>query len=148
MRIRLFHVKILYADSWSKCFKLKLKQKMRLDSAFSFHYSPMLILLMVRASNNAANRKRMTTVNSISYWLSLAQLKINATCFIAFRMHSLSHKSLFHGTYRLRRLTAFGFVSLIPKTNPWFVVSDADKRQKRKMWYQRARYVVLFLSLW
>ncbi len=37
-------------------------------------------------------------MNSISYWLSLAQLKTNATFLIAFRMHSLSHKILFHDT--------------------------------------------------
>ncbi len=36
-------------------------------------------------------------------------LKTNAAFFIALRMPSLSHKILFHGTYRLRRLTTFGF---------------------------------------
>ncbi len=116
-----------------------------LDNAILFQFSQMLILLMVQASNNAANWKIMTKVNSISYWLSLAQLKTNAAFFFAFRMHSLSHKSLFHGSYRLRRLTAFLFVSLIPKTNPWFVVSDATKRQKRKMWYQRSFRWQLYL---
>ncbi len=103
---------------------------------------------MVQATNNAANWKRTTKVNSISYWLSLAEFKTNAAFFIAFRMHSLSHKSLFHGTYRLRRLTAFGFVSLISKTNSWLVVPDANKSPRRKTWYQRARYLILFLSLW
>ncbi len=100
----------------------------------SFQFIQILILLMVQATNNAANRRRTTKVNAISYWLSLAQLKTNTAFFIALGMHSLSHKSLFHGTY-------FGFVSLIPKTNPWYVVSDAHKRQNRKTWYQRARYV-------
>ncbi len=37
------------------------------------------------------------------------------------------------------------FASLIPKINPWFVVSDAYKKnKKRKLWYQRARYVLFF----
>ncbi len=82
---------------------------MCLDSAFSFQFSPILILFMAQASNNAANWKRTTKVNSISYCLSLAQLKTNAPFFIAFRMHSLLHESLFYGTYRLRRRTTFGF---------------------------------------
>ncbi len=48
-------------------------------------------------------------MNSLSYWLSLAQVKTNAAFFIAFRMRSLSHNSLFHGIYRFRQLTEFGF---------------------------------------
>ncbi len=82
---------------------------MCLDDGFSFRFGQILILFMVQASNNAANWKRTTKVNSISYWLSLAQLKANVYFISAFRMHSLLHKSLFHGTYRLRRLTTFGF---------------------------------------
>ncbi len=81
---------------------------MCLDCVFSFQLSPILILFMVQALTNAANGKRTAKVNSISYWLSLAQLKTNAPFFIAFRMHSLLHTSLCHGTYRLRRLTTFG----------------------------------------
>ncbi len=114
MLIRPFHVKTLYANNWSERLKLLLKHNMCLDSAISFQFSQMLILLMVQASTNAANWKRRSKVNSISYWLSLAQLKTNVAFFIALRMHSLSHESLFHCTHRLRRLTAFGFVSLIP----------------------------------
>ncbi len=64
---------------------------------------------MVQASNIAANRKRTTKMNSISYWLSLAQLNTNVFFLSALRMHSLLHERLFHGTYRLRRLTSFGF---------------------------------------
>ncbi len=83
---------------------------MCLDSAFFFPFSPILILFIVQALHNAADWKRTTKVNSISHWLSQAQLKTKAPFFIAFRMHSLLHKSLFHGTYRLRRLTAFRFL--------------------------------------
>ncbi len=130
MRIRLFHVKILNANNWSQSFKLWLKHNMCLDSAFSFQYSPILILLMVRASNNAANWKITTKVNSISYWLSLAQLKPNATFFIAFRMHSLSHKSLFHDTSRFRWLTTFGFC--ITDTKNQSLIGHAWCLQKTK----------------
>ncbi len=74
-------------------------------------------------------------MNSISYWLSLAQLTTNATFFIAFRMHSLSHKSLSHSTYRLRRLTTFGFRITDTKNQSLIMysmyVSDANKAQNR-----------------
>ncbi len=91
---------------------------MRLDSAFSFQFSQILILLMVQASNNAANGKKTTKVNSISYWLSLGQLKTNVFFFSAFKMHSLLQKNLFHGTYRLRRLATFSFCITDTKNPP------------------------------
>ncbi len=82
---------------------------MCLASAFFFHFSPSVCRFIVQASDNAANWKRTIKVKSSSYWLSLTQLKTNVSFFSAFRKHSLLHESLFHDTYRLRRLTSFGF---------------------------------------
>ncbi len=79
------------------------------DITFSFQFGQISIPFMVQTSNNAANWKRTTKVNSISYWLSPAQLETDVFFFCALRMHSLLHKSLFHGAYRLQRLTTFGF---------------------------------------
>ncbi len=65
---------------------------------------------MVQASNNAADGKKTTKVNSISYWLSVAQLK-QMLFSIAFGMHSLLRKNVFYGTYRLQRFADRQLVS-------------------------------------
>ncbi len=67
---------------------------MCLDSAFSFQCGDIVIIFMVQASNIAVRCKGTTKGNSISYWLSLAQLKANVFFRSAFRMHVLLHKSL------------------------------------------------------
>ncbi len=87
--IDLFHVKLLFAKSLSEGFRLKLKHNMCLWRAFCFQFSRNVILLMFQVSNDTANRKRMTKVNSISNWLSLAQVTMNVPFFILLRIHSL-----------------------------------------------------------
>ncbi len=57
---------------------------MCLWSAIFIQFSPIPIHFKVQASNNAVNGKKATKVDPISYWLSLAQVKMNAYFSIAF----------------------------------------------------------------
>ncbi len=107
--MRLFHVKILYANNWSQSLRLWLKHNKCLDSTFSFQFDHISILFTVQASNNAANWKSTTKVNWISYWLSLANIKTNDPFFIDFWMQLPYHKSSFRDTYRFRQVITFGF---------------------------------------
>ncbi len=67
---------------------------MYLLCAFSFQFSPNLITLIFQVSDNASYSKITTKMNSISFGLSYAQIKMNVSFFIVTQKFVSRHLSI------------------------------------------------------
>ncbi len=89
--------------------------------------------LTFQVSQNATNWRITTKVSSISYWPSLAQVKMNGPLSL--------HLVCIHRNTKVRSMTFTDcdgqqhsvFASLISIVNPWLFVTDANRRQNVKL---------------